>query len=728
MQQTKSLGRNNINTKKVTMRKIYALHLLVARVRESASFQSQPQRSATRNGYRCVTFFNPTRPPFIPLHSSFTDLNSNADEKDDRIKILLDSLDSLKTAPVEPASPEPTNNDPQLDDMVEKMAMPLKFLLKTDEKKGANGQVADSEAAGEKEESTSGDASKTNVVVESAASSSNNNDVESASPASKTSLESIDVAPAPASAEELSKEDVVVKKSFDLSGSLSEKSDGSPEKDQPSKSENPYPITKTNAEEEKPSDANGIFFKKSDDPITIDKATKTQDSSPLAKTAIDSKKSGDGYSAAGTKENGDTSSVSSAEPIIDSNFKALIQTMQPSSPLPSIFTPSQFNVDFGIVGGVVIVISLYLSLAAYLRGVDKDDGYAEWDKYKKREDGDKTSVDIISKEQNGNKVMKDTDVDTALNAAVGAIKDAAGDAKSDEDTKWYETPTPYGLVNKDKNPFVTKAPPSPKATAARGAVTAPPSEAATSDVPVQKSEGDKSLDDISSQLERISKLEQDASRIGSMVEQSVVSSAIIDVEKIEQFCEPKKVNPECSESISNYLGSLSERRVEEETQKIAASKIISYLDSLSSPSASKPGTTFSGTVPSKSRIVAKKEPSQTSAAFSSYLDALSSGSVPAPPSAQAVAGYLDVLSTEATDAASRTPTEVTSQTLGNRIIEVEDRLNRLESSVASLPDNIASRLIEWQMRQDQRLNDEIEKITKYLVNEKSASKANEEEQ
>jgi hypothetical protein len=45
--------------------------------------------------------------------------------------------------------------------------------------------------------------------------------------------------------------------------------------------------------------------------------------------------------------------------------------------------------------------------------------------------------------------------------------------------------------------------------------------------------------------------------------------------------------------------------------------------------------------------------------------------------------------------------------------------------VASLPDNIASRLIEWQMRQDQKLNDEIEKINKYLVNEKSISKEEE---
>jgi hypothetical protein len=111
-------------------------------------------------------------------------------------------------------------------------------------------------------------------------------------------------------------------------------------------------------------------------------------------------------------------------------------------------------------------------------------------------------------------------------------------------------------------------------------------------------------------------------------------------------------------------------------------------------------------VPTKAKVVAKKEPSQTSAAFSSYLDALSSGSVQEPPSAKAVAGYLDVLTTESTK-------------VDTRIIEVEDRLNRLESSVASLPDNIASRLIEWQTRQDQKMNDEIEKIRTFLMEEAS---------
>ena len=109
-----------------------------------------------------------------------------------------------------------------------------------------------------------------------------------------------------------------------------------------------------------------------------------------------------------------------------------------------------------------------------------------------------------------------------------------------------------------------------------------------------------------------------------------------------------------------------------------------------------------------------KTPSETSAAFSSYLDALSNGDVPEPPSAQAIAGYLDEISAEAFTASA------SSQRLGNHINEVKNRLNRLGSSVTSLPDNIASKLIKWHMRQDQKVNDEIEKTKLYLMNKKSA--------
>ena len=82
-------------------------------------------------------------------------------------------------------------------------------------------------------------------------------------------------------------------------------------------------------------------------------------------------------------------------------------------------------------------------------------------------------------------------------------------------------------------------------------------------------------------LERLENIEQ-------MVTKSATTSAAINVEKIEQYCKPKKINPECSKSISGYLGNLLEQLVEKDTQKVAATRIISYLDSLSSTANEKP--------------------------------------------------------------------------------------------------------------------------------------------
>ena len=695
------------------MRYTLPLHLLAGSANEATSFQIRQRSSVTRTSYRAI---NISRQTSFQLRSSFTDLSGRDDVVDDKIQILLDSLDALKSTPPAPEPAEPTN-DP-LDDMVEKMATPLKFLTGRIDKEagGDNGFDSTADAA---VENASNETPKRSTDDATSSSTSTITNLQAGEPATKatiTSVPSLTDSSPPVVIEKPSTQAVVPEKVTSMAeeklsveqsraqsvspervtttaeekptiaaGSSTEELNTSPKAEQISESE-------TADVEEKTSDVFGLFRKKSDGAQHMDQITETAKADPsstLAKSTVD------------TTEQEETSLAATAQQSIESNLKSFIQAIPSTPSLPSFTPPDLGNVDFGIVGGVVIIVTLYLSLAAYLKGVDKDEGYAEWDQYKRKE----------SKE---NVKPQGTGVDTALNAAVGAIKDAE---KSEVKNQWFEQPTPYGLVNKDTNPFaaaaaakaiapkpVTKAGVSPpvefnvgSSKEAKPITTLPPPE------PVPKPQPSEE-EIVAAQLERLDNIER-------MVNKSTTASAAINVEKIEQYCEPKKVNPECSESISNYLGNLSEQLVEKDTQKAAATRIISYLDSLSSAPEQKPA--FSGPAPAKSQIV--KAPSETSAAFSSYLDALSNGDVPDPPSAQAVAGYLDVLSAEAATASA------SSQRLGNRINEVENRLNRLETSVASLPDNIASRLIEWQMRQDQKVNDEIEKIKLYLMSEKSAN-------
>ena len=650
---------------------IIGIHLILLCVNKISGFQFQSRaivksriRKSSRSHYHNAVVAINTH-----LRSSFSDL-SGRDDPDDKIQIMLDSFDSLKTSPKDPvvAMEEPN----PIDDMVEKMATPLQFFKgKVQEKKGNDDNIIITDADGMDEKASVPGAnngkSDESTVVDTDISQS------SSDPPPDKTVES-SPSPTPAVDRPQIKNNDFEKTASDkntpaVASEVSEsKVVGTRDSSATTKS--------VEGAEESPSEA-GTFRKIFDRTQTIDQTSRSTSSDEI------------------TAEHTATTA--------NNNFKALVQTIQTSSPsLPSFALPELGSVEIGLVGGIIVIISLYLSLAAYLRGVDKDEGYAEWDQYKKK-DPDNSDVDI----------MKGVDVDTAMYAATGAIKDYATTQS-----------TPYGLVNKNQNPFMnTKA-------ASASATTKPMSN--TPSIPVKEniklrkqsthsssptSEAE-SLNKMTAQLERLDKLEKEASSVESILAGKIIpsSSGSIEVQKIEEYCEPTKVNSECSESISSYLSNLSEQQVEEGTQKAAAKQIISYLDSLSHSSAARQ-TSFEGTVPTQADIAMKKGAmkkgsSQTSAAFSSYLDALSTGSVKEPPSAQAVAGYLEVLSTEAKKSTSR---------VDSRIVEVEDRLNRLESSVASLPDNIASRLIEWQSRQDQRVNDEIEKIKTYLMDEKVSS-------
>lgn len=158
---------------------------------------------------------------------------------------------------------------------------------------------------------------------------------------------------------------------------------------------------------------------------------------------------------------------------------------------------------------------------------------------------------------------------------------------------------------------------------------------------------------------------------------------------IEDYCEPGKVDEECAESVKEYLDDIAN------TGKVAtddeARTIVNYLDSLSSNASPPNGST-------------------TIKAFTSYLDALSEGSIPSPSSAKAVQTYLNDLSTE------------DSTSAGQRVTVVEDRLSKIEGSLNNMPEEIATRLDDWQTKQDEKMKADMDKILQLLADNNKLDK------
>merc|ERR1719253_1081551 len=230
-------------------------------------------------------------------------------------------------------------------------------------------------------------------------------------------------------------------------------------------------------------------------------------------------------------------------------------------------------------------------------------------------------------------------------------------------------------------------------TATLGYLQPPSAKVFPGDSIEQQKEDEDATSNIAEVEERLTKMETEASRIASKALDSI--NAGIDPSLLE-YCEPGEVNEDCSESIQGYLGSLASTGAVATDGEVKA--IVGYLDSLSS------------------NITPNQE---TGVAFTNYLDALSEGYIPAPSSAEAVASYLDVLSSSSDDETTREGESIfNDMKTDTRINEVEERLVRLEASVTSLPDDIASRLVDWQISQDKKLSDEMEKITKLLVDGK----------
>lgn len=153
---------------------------------------------------------------------------------------------------------------------------------------------------------------------------------------------------------------------------------------------------------------------------------------------------------------------------------------------------------------------------------------------------------------------------------------------------------------------------------------------------------------------------------------------------VREYCEAGVVNDVCSQTITGFLGDISTKGSQDggapsAEQQETANVVLSYLNSLNGDS---------------------PHNSETATAFSSYLNVLSNGEVNAPASPELVAGYLDSVSKDGVE----------------RLSTVENRINRLESSVNQLPEEISGRITQWQEQQDKRLANELTKIESFLVN------------
>jgi hypothetical protein len=159
-------------------------------------------------------------------------------------------------------------------------------------------------------------------------------------------------------------------------------------------------------------------------------------------------------------------------------------------------------------------------------------------------------------------------------------------------------------------------------------------------------------------------------------------------DRVRSSCEDGVVDDGCASAISDFLGEVAREGAAggadaggdegpSEEQREAAGAVLAYLDSLSpTPSAARPAPGGGGAV---------------KAAFTSYLDGLSTGQVRPPASPRLVADYLSSLG------------------------EVEGRVIALESKVDSLPEEISVRLERRQQERDEELRRELVKIEAFLI-------------
>ncbi|KAL3777523.1 hypothetical protein ACHAW5_001338, partial [Stephanodiscus triporus] len=411
-------------------------------------------------------------------------------------------------------------------------------------------------------------------------------------------------------------------------------------------------------------------------------------------------------------------SSTSLDDAVSKPSSALIQTQQSPS---TINLPSNaLDVEaFGLIPLIVIGISLSLALGIYLKQVndDSDNGYG-------KRNARENEPGFLEESKNLLQRVKDSGAAGAISYALweaafwgvsipvclASFREVTGhwpDLTSSEDVK---------KVGLEAFTFVNFARLAVPIRVGLALSTIPWVEQnVLSRFNRIQGDGDveKNMDDslaMSSKEDQLNQMETEESRVLSTASKRMtagIDPTLLQKKQTDtnrnagsfgEYCEPGQVNEDCTESIRGYLDSLASTGAVATAGEVRA--IVGYLDSLSS-----------NVTPNKS----------TGAAFSNYLDALSTGYVPAPSSAKAVASYLDALSDFPTTSIPAISQEE-GGSVGSRITEVEERLNRLESSVTGLPDDIASRLVEWQISQEKKLADDTERIIKLLVEGKLLEK------
>lgn len=183
---------------------------------------------------------------------------------------------------------------------------------------------------------------------------------------------------------------------------------------------------------------------------------------------------------------------------------------------------------------------------------------------------------------------------------------------------------------------------------------------------------------------------------------------------VRQYCDAGQgVTRECAQSIAGYLEAATTLSPQEKDETTRA--IISYLESLSG------GVNGS--------FFGSSDLTKRGSAFSSYVEALSIGSVPGPSSAESVANYLNSLASNPVvnrssphwdeSQITQSSDDVYEQDFylerENLLSKIEQRVEELESSVDHLPDKLSLRLEKWQRMQDERLRKEVSEILSRLV-------------
>eukprot|EP00581_Thalassiosira_minuscula_P009851 CAMPEP_0183705824 /NCGR_PEP_ID=MMETSP0737-20130205/2830_1 /TAXON_ID=385413 /ORGANISM="Thalassiosira miniscula, Strain CCMP1093" /LENGTH=598 /DNA_ID=CAMNT_0025933079 /DNA_START=85 /DNA_END=1881 /DNA_ORIENTATION=- len=142
------------------------------------------------------------------------------------------------------------------------------------------------------------------------------------------------------------------------------------------------------------------------------------------------------------------------------------------------------------------------------------------------------------------------------------------------------------------------------------------------------------------------------------------------LKEVLEYCQPGNVSKPCADSIRTFLDDIADTGAAATAEE--AEVVAEYLDSLGGNG-------------------------EAGAAFTSYLDALSEGSVPPPSSAEAVKSYLDAIASDFNG-------------FDNRLTSIEGRVTDLETKVGQIPDKVFEKVEALQSRNEERVSNEVKKI------------------